>query len=701
MNATAFTPVSREQLWGLLAEAAEIEHHLMCCYLYAYFSMKEREDEGLSAGELDMVKRWRGEILGVAIEEMSHLAMVCNILSATGAPAHFAHQNFPVAPGFHPAGVVVKLAPFDADTLQHFIYLERPHDSDVEDGAGFEPRQQYTRSNSPHRLMSITTEYDTVGELYHAINEGLAAMAAELGEDRLIVGDVAHQIGPAVAALPDLRVVRCLKTAHEALDEIVRQGEGAGAQAERSHFQRFLAVQNEYAAALAANPGFAPGRPAAVNPVMRKPPTPEGKLWITAEPAATLLDLGNALYNHCLRCLSLAYTGVNADVQRVLVQTAIDLMRLLTPVASRLTELPANAEHPGCHAGLSFATLRSSAALPAEPGGLAVLVERMRDIGGHARALSTQHAELAGMLDGVVRGLDTLGDRLARAANSPVTINAEPGPPAEVPPAADVASPHGPDPAMAAAQEAAASDASPGPAASASIPPNAPSPAAPEAERPTPISVGNGFDRIPGAGIDLVYSGKRCIHARHCVTGLPKVFIANVEGPWIAPDAASTEDLVTIARMCPSGAIQYRRHDGGAEEAAPPVNLLQLRENGPIGLRAQLVLDGEPIGMRAVLCRCGASKNKPFCDGSHNEIKFQATGEPVTKPDLQALAERGGPLAVEPQINGPLVITGNLELCCGTGRTFDKVTRVRLCRCGGSKNKPYCDNSHRTNGFTS
>jgi CDGSH-type Zn-finger protein len=158
---------------------------------------------------------------------------------------------------------------------------------------------------------------------------------------------------------------------------------------------------------------------------------------------------------------------------------------------------------------------------------------------------------------------------------------------------------------------------------------------------------------------------------------------------------------VTIEGMCPSGAIQYRRHDGGAEEAAPPVNLLQLRENGPIGLRAQLVLDGEPIGMRAVLCRCGASKNKPFCDGSHNEIKFQATGEPATKPDLQPLAERGGPLAVDPQVNGPLVVSGNLELCCGTGRTFDKVTSVRLCRCGGSKNKPYCDNSHRTNGFTS
>jgi CDGSH-type Zn-finger protein/uncharacterized Fe-S cluster protein YjdI len=217
---------------------------------------------------------------------------------------------------------------------------------------------------------------------------------------------------------------------------------------------------------------------------------------------------------------------------------------------------------------------------------------------------------------------------------------------------------------------------------------------------PKPQPLGDGFELIPGANIDLVYSGKRCIHSRHCVLGLPNVFKANVEGPWIDPDAASTEELLIVAHMCPSGAIQYRRHDGGAEEAAPPVNLLQLRENGPLGFRAEILLDGKPIGMRAVLCRCGASKNKPFCDGSHNEIGFKTTGEPETKP-TEPLATRGGPLAIDPEINGPLVVSGNLELCCGTGRTFDRATTVRLCRCGGSANKPYCDNTHRTNGFRS
>jgi CDGSH-type Zn-finger protein/uncharacterized Fe-S cluster protein YjdI len=666
MSASHSVPKSREQLWGLLAEAAEIEHHLMCCYLYAFFSLKESVDEDITEAELQAIRRWRTEILDVAIEEMAHLSMVCNILSALGAPAHFAHQNFPVSPGFHPAGVVVKLTPFNPDTLDHFIYLERPGSIDIGDGKGFEPPQQYTRSSDPERLMSITTDYDAVGQLYAAINEGLAAMTAEIGEDKLFVGDAAHQIGPEVAPLPNLKVVRCLKTARIAIDAIIRQGEGAEASEARSHYQRFLAIKQEYDAARAARPAFHPARMAAHNPVMRRPPTPEGKLWITAEPAASLLDLGNALYNHCLRCLSLAYTGVNPATQRVLVQASIDLMRLLTPVASRLTALPANAEQPECTAGLSFATLRSSAALPAEPGGLTVLAERLRDIGQHASQLADEHDELAELLDGVIRGVGTLGDRLSRAASQ-----REPAPVA-----------------------IAAIVAAPAPARTARTA------AAPSKGIPTPQPLGDGFELIPGAAIDLIYSGKRCIHSRHCVLGLPDVFKANVEGPWIDPNAASTEDLVTVAHMCPSGAIQYRRHDGGADEAAPPVNLLQLRENGPLGFRAEILLDGKPIGMRAVLCRCGASKNKPFCDGSHNEIGFQATGEPDTKP-TEPLAARGAPLAIDPEINGPLVVSGNLELCCGTGRTFDRVTTVRLCRCGGSANKPYCDNTHRTNGFRS
>jgi CDGSH-type Zn-finger protein/uncharacterized Fe-S cluster protein YjdI len=197
-----------------------------------------------------------------------------------------------------------------------------------------------------------------------------------------------------------------------------------------------------------------------------------------------------------------------------------------------------------------------------------------------------------------------------------------------------------------------------------------------------------------------LYEGKRCIRARHCVLGQPGVFKANVQGPWLDPDATNIEGMVTVAHMCPSGAIRYTRKDGGQEEPAPPVNLVQLRENGPLGIRAELILDGKPAGYRATLCRCGASQNKPFCDGSHNGIGFVASGEPATRPS-EPLAVRNGPLDVRPQRNGPLVVRGNLELCAGTGRTIDRVTTARLCRCGGSASKPFCDGSHSRIGFQS
>ena len=158
------------------------------------------------------------------------------------------------------------------------------------------------------------------------------------------------------------------------------------------------------------------------------------------------------------------------------------------------------------------------------------------------------------------------------------------------------------------------------------------------------------------------------------------------------------ERLVEIAHACPSGAIQYRRKDGVHDETAPPVNLAAIREAGPYAFRGQLELDGEPIGYRATLCRCGASKNKPFCDGSHHEVGFSATGEPATgKAD--ALVVRNGVLAIDPTLNGPLSVRGNLEITSGTGRLVARTTDARLCRCGHSANKPFCDGSHAKVGF--
>jgi len=143
--ASAAVAPTRERLIFALCEAAELEHTLMCTYLYAAFSLKSGEAEGLSAAEAEAVARWRRTIIDVAIDEMGHLAAVWNITSALGGVPFFGRDNFPLGFGRLPAGIVVKLAPFNPDTLQHFVYLERPHESAEPEGDGFEPERRFSR----------------------------------------------------------------------------------------------------------------------------------------------------------------------------------------------------------------------------------------------------------------------------------------------------------------------------------------------------------------------------------------------------------------------------------------------------------------------------------------------------------------------------------------------------------------------------
>src|SRR5215468_1434597 len=88
--------ISREALIHQLYEAAELEHNLMCTYLYAAFSLKTSVDEGLSPTEAEATTRWRRTILQVAIEEMGHLTAVWNITAALGGSPRFGRMNFPL-----------------------------------------------------------------------------------------------------------------------------------------------------------------------------------------------------------------------------------------------------------------------------------------------------------------------------------------------------------------------------------------------------------------------------------------------------------------------------------------------------------------------------------------------------------------------------------------------------------------------------
>lgn len=210
--------------------------------------------------------------------------------------------------------------------------------------------------------------------------------------------------------------------------------------------------------------------------------------------------------------------------------------------------------------------------------------------------------------------------------------------------------------------------------------------------------MGSNVEEIRGKKVLLQFEGRLCIHSRNCVLTRPDVFVPNVEGEWIHPDNATPEEIAALAEACPSGAIRYERLDGGPPERAPRVNVARVRENGPIAINADMEIEGHGTALRATLCRCGASKNKPFCDGSHTAAGFQATGEPATA-ESTPLPERAGKVVVRPLPDGPVLVEGSLEVCSGTGRTINRITKTALCRCGASGNKPYCDGTHRKIGF--
>lgn len=649
MNASFPSP-SREQLLHALYEAAELEHNLMCTYLYAAFTLRDGEAEGLSAAEAAAVARWRRSIMGVAIDEMGHLVAIWNITAALGGSPRFGRGNFPLDPGHLPAGVVVKLAPFGDAVLQHFIHLERPEGSGEPDGEGFAPEFAYTRGTPKRRLTPMATDYATVGTFYASLDEKLRAFVTRLGEAEAFCGDPALQLSPAEIDLAGAKPVICSKTALAAFKAIVEQGEGAPEDAEGSHYQSFIAIRSELAALKAANPAFHPSFPAAVNPVLRPPLRREGRVWLETEDAAMTVDLANAGYALMLRLIAYSYAVPRPSPEKGLaVDLALGLMRAVTKLAERAARLPAGPSNPNCNAGMSFSALRDAAPLPPGPAARRFFIERLGEL-----ADATEVVNDAGDAR-MAAASRLLADLVKRATHGFQDI-------------------------------ALAVTAPPPPAAVLSAPPAA--------------MIVDGAEEIEGKDLTLLYDGKKCIHARFCVTGAPNVFLANVKGPWIQPDAMDVAGLVEIAHACPSSAIRYRRKDGKADETPPPVNLVALREAGPYAVRGDIRLDGQRGITRATLCRCGASKNKPFCDGSHHEAGFSASGEPPTGK-AEMLAVRDGPLAIDPQTDGPLQIRGNLEITSGTGRVVARVTSARLCRCGASNNKPFCDGTHVRIGFTS
>ena len=129
---------SREDLVSVLSEASTLEHMIMCEYLFAAFSLKRDESEGLTAPQLEKVRSWEGVVTTVAIQEMTHLALVNNMLVSVGSSPYFLHSNFPQPSRYFSPNIRLALVPFGEQALKHFLYLERPEGMSIEGVPGFE-----------------------------------------------------------------------------------------------------------------------------------------------------------------------------------------------------------------------------------------------------------------------------------------------------------------------------------------------------------------------------------------------------------------------------------------------------------------------------------------------------------------------------------------------------------------------------------
>ncbi len=210
-----------------------------------------------------------------------------------------------------------------------------------------------------------------------------------------------------------------------------------------------------------------------------------------------------------------------------------------------------------------------------------------------------------------------------------------------------------------------------------------------------------------GLTLTVSFDGERCSHAGECVKGLPKVF-DSTRSPWVNPDAASATAVMGVVERCPSGALQYRFGNGAKSERPPRGASVSLVPGGPLRLRGELRLllaDGAQAvatGTRLALCRCGQSARKPFCDGAHATSGFDDPGalglEPPPKAPPAALPAAPA-LEVRVRPDGPLKVAGEFQFLDGAGRVLGVCREAALCRCGASRNKPFCDGRHREAGF--
>ena len=380
----------RKELTYLLCQGAELEHGLMCQYLYAAFSLKTRSGPGVRPGQLEAIERWRSVILGISREEMLHWSMVQNLLTAVGSAPYVSRPHMPHQAKGYPPGVQLRLLPFGEVALQHFVYLERPEGVELSDGAGFEHEGPAPPPMSPDEIVPRAQDFTTQGHLYRSIETGLVDLAHKLGEDQLFIGPVFHQTNEETFRWPDLSPIVDLDGATRALERIVENGEGTRGDWSAAHFGRFLDVLREYESMRHDDPEFEPAHPV-VAAGMRAVEGVEPDFYITDRATGMTSDLFNAVYELLLQMIAryFAFGHETPEQRATLARASVHLMfEAIDPLGLLLAQLEVGPEHPGLTAGANFQLpYRANFLLPHRRSAWIRFVERLGELATFSHAI--------------------------------------------------------------------------------------------------------------------------------------------------------------------------------------------------------------------------------------------------------------------------------------------------------------------------
>ena len=374
----------RIRLAELLSEAAELEHGLMCQYLYAAFSLKRQPEEGVSWAQLELMRRWEASIMLVARQEMEHLGLVNNMLTAIGEAPYFERPNFPLGPRHYPIDIPFKLERLTPGALSRFIEFEMPRRPD---------------RGSQQRLAAAVPavkpgRFQSIGQLY----EEVLARFNQLDSPELWIGPPGAQfITTEVIPVPirgvslagkavydvNLVAVKDLASAELAIAQILREGEGIPEPTPSSHFARFLAIAEELAAAQREDPGFDPARPVIEDP--------RGRIKNRATRAVA--DLFELAYGTLMLMLMryFAHADETQAELAALQQTAFFplMTTAIRPLGEVLTLLPAHTDKPTPTAGASFKFTRNLTLHPHRRAAWQVMLLQLEQLAADASRLCT------------------------------------------------------------------------------------------------------------------------------------------------------------------------------------------------------------------------------------------------------------------------------------------------------------------------